>query len=81
MSTLFETFTDAFCHELHLGSPVIGKTSKGLIYGHVVNFLKDKKGNDKYEIIPDIGYPKGIVPKKSYKINANNVFLITIRKK
>ena len=80
MSTLFDSYTDSFCHELHLGSPVMGKTSKGFIYGHVVNFLKDKKGGNKYEIVPDLGYSKTITPKKSYKINENNVFLLTVKK-
>jgi len=83
MSTLFENYYDSLGHELVLGSPVLAKTSGYLIYGHVIDFGKDKKGEDKIIIIPDIGYKSNeeIKLKKDYKINWKNVYLIKINKK
>ena len=81
MSNLFETYYDSFGHELYLGSPVAAKTPKGFIYGHVVNFKKDKNGATRFEIVPDIGYNKNVTLKKSFKIKDINVFLINVKKK
>jgi len=81
MSNLFETYYDSFGHELMLGSPVAAKTSKGFIYGHVINFNKDKNNNSRFEIVPDIGHNKNVTLKKSFKIKDINVFLINIKKK
>jgi len=83
MSTLFENYYDSLGHELVLGSTVLCLTSQCRIYGHVVGFNKDKKGDDKIVIIPDIGYRsnKEIKLKKSYKINWKNVYLIKVNKK
>ena len=81
MSNLFETYYDSFGHELYIGSPVVARTSKGFIWGHVTNFYKDNKGNSKFEIIADIGRNKNVAVKKSYKIIDKNVFLINIKKK
>lgn len=83
MSTLFEIYWDGLGHELVLGSLVLAKTSGYTIYGHVVDFNKDKKGEDKIVIIPDIGYHsnKEIKLKKNYKIIWKNVYLIKVNKK
>lgn len=83
MSTLFESYYDSLGHELVLGSTVLAKTSGYTIYGHVVNFNKDKKGEDKIVIIPDIGYRsnKEVKLKKDYKITWKNVYLIKVNKK
>lgn len=82
MSTLFESYYDCLGHELSIGSPVLGFTSGMKIYGHVINFLRDKKGNDKFEVVPDIGYKsdKEVKLKKSYKISYRNICLIKIHK-
>lgn len=81
MSTLFETYYDSFGHELYSGSTVAAKTPKGFIYGHVVNFKKDKNGDSRFEIVPDIGYNKNVTLKKSFKVKDINVFLIKVKKK
>lgn len=83
MSTLFENYYDSLGHELAIGSTVLGMTSGYTIYGHVIRFEKDKKGEDKIVIIPDIGYRtnKEIKLKKTYKIGWKNVYLIKIKKK
>ena len=83
MSTLFENYYDSIGHELSIGSTVLGITSGYRIYGHVIGFDKDKKGDDKIIIIPDIGYRsnKEIKLKKNYKISWKNVCLIKVRKK
>ena len=83
MSTLFESYYDGLGHELVLGSTVMGMTSGYTIYGHVIGFDKDKKGEDKIIIIPDIGYRtnKEIKLKKTYKIGWKNVCLIKVGKK
>ena len=73
MSNLFETYYDSFGHEINIGSTVGARTSKGFIYGHVVNFITDKNGGLKFEITPDI---KNVTNKKTYKIKDKNVFLI-----
>ena len=83
MSTLFENYYDCLGHELSIGSTVLGITSKYTIYGHVIGFDKDKKGDDKIIIIPDIGYRSKIEVKlkKTYKISWKNVCLIKVKKK
>lgn len=80
MSTLFETYYDSFGHELTLGSLVTAKTPKGFIWGHVINFNKDKKGNTRFEIAADMGRNENIPVKKSYKIKDVNVFLLKNKK-
>ena len=83
MSTLFETYYDSLGHELVLGSTVMAVTCGYRIYGHVVDFDKDKKGEEKFVIVPDIGYKanKEIKLKKTYKISWKNVYLIKVKKK
>jgi hypothetical protein len=83
MSTLFETYYDSLGHEIFNGSSVMAKTCGYLIYGHVVNFDIDKKGEEKFVIIPDIGYKANteVILKKKYKVSWKNVYLINIKKK
>lgn len=81
MSTLFESYTDTFGHDLYIGSMVVAKTSKGYIYGHVTKFLKDKNNENICEIVPDLGHSPNIRPKKSYKIREINIFTLNIIKK
>lgn len=83
MSTLFESYYDSLGHELHIGDPVMGKTCGYMIYGHITEFSRDKNGNEKYTIIPDIGYRsnKEVELKKHYKISWKNVFLVKVTKK
>ena len=42
---------------------------------------KDKNGDTRFEIVPDIGYNKNVTLKKSFKIKDINVFLINVKKK
>lgn len=83
MSTLFENFYDSLGHEMHIGDPVMGVTCGYRIYGHIVDMTKDKNENEKYVIIPDIGYKsnKEVVLKKRYKISWRNVYLVKVTKK
>ena len=57
--------------------------SVGYIYGHIVDMVKDTKGNEKYMIVPDLGYSENLKDKlrKQYKINWRNVYQIEIKKK
>lgn len=82
MSTLFESYYDSLGHEMHIGETVIGYTCSYYIYGHIVDMSMDKNGNEKYTIIPDIGYRsnKPVTLKKKYKISCHNVYQIVIRK-
>lgn len=79
MSTLFENYFDSLGHEVHIGSTVMGKTRGFFIYGHITEMTKDSNGNEKYTIVPDIGYKseKEETLKKHYKISWKNVFLLT----
>ena len=83
MSTLFETYYDSLGHELVLGSTVMAITCGYRIYGHVIDFDKDKKGEEKFVIVPDIGYKanREVILKKKYKVSWKNVCLIKVRKK
>ena len=83
MSTLFETYYDSLGHEMHIGDPVMGKTRGYFIYGHIINFRKDKNGNEKYIIVPDLGYRSNtpVELKKHYTIGWKNVLLVTIKRK
>lgn len=83
MSTLFENYYDSLGHEMHIGMTVMAHTSGGYIYGHIVNMVKDTKGNEKYTIVPDLGYSENLKDKlrKQYKINWRNVYQIEIKKK
>jgi len=82
MSTLFENYYDCLGHELHIGDTVGGNTCGYIIYGHIVELNRDKNGNEKYTIIPDIGYRANseVKLKKQYKIGWKNVYLITVKK-
>ena len=83
MSTLFENYYDSLGHEMHIGETVMGCTTGGRIYGHIVDMCMDAKGNEKYTIVPDIGCTNNLLPKlkKQYKITWQNVYLITVKKK
>ena len=81
MSTLFESYYDSLGHEMHLGETVMGCTTGGRIYGHIVDMELDSKGNEKYTIVPDIGYANITNLKKKYKIGWKNVYLIKVTKK
>ncbi len=83
MSTLFENYYDSLGHEMHIGETVMGCTTGGRIYGHIVDMCVDSKGNEKYTIVPDIGCTTNLLPKlkKQYKITWRNVYLITVKKK
>ena len=48
MTTTKDVFYDSFCHEMHIGMTVMAHTSGGYIYGHIVDMVKDTKGNEKY---------------------------------
>ena len=82
MSTLFETFYDSLMHEMHINEMIMGCTSGGIIYGHIIDMYKDNKGNDKFVIAPDIGYSNNLANKlkKRYTINWNNVYQIRIKR-
>ena len=83
MSTLFETFYDSFCHELHLGNPVFIKVKGQFIFGTVVNFDYDKSGNQKFIVVPSPKYKGAGIDdlKRSYKVSDKNIFLAIIKKK
>lgn len=83
MSTLFESYYDSLGHEMHIGETVMGYTCGYYIYGHIVDMSMDKNGNEKYIIVPDIGYRsnKPVTLKKKYKIGWRNVYQITVKKK
>ena len=83
MSTLFENYYDSLGHEMHIGETVMGCTTGGRIYGHIIDMCMDAKGNEKYTIVPDIGCTNNLLPKlkKQYKITWRNVYLITVKKK
>lgn len=83
MSTLFETFYDSFCHELHLGDPVFIKVKGHFIFGSLTKFTTNKKGEIRYIVIPSVKYKEvGIVDlERSYKVSERNIFLANIKKK
>ena len=83
MSTLFDSYYDNLGHEMHIGDTVMGETCGYLIYGHIINILLDKNSEEKYVIIPDIGYKsnKTINLKKKYKKKKKKVSLIKITRK
>ena len=83
MSTLFETFYDSFCHELHLGDPVFIKVKGHFIFGTVVKFDYDKSGNQKFTVVPSAKYKGAGINdlKRSYKVSDKNIFLAVIKKK
>ena len=83
MTTTKDVLYDSFCHEMHIGMTVMAHTSGGYIYGHIVDMVKDTKGNEKYMIVPDLGYSESLKDKlgKQYKINWRNVYQIEIKKK
>ena len=83
MSTLFDTYYDAFDHELTIGSPVGFRRKDHFIYGTVTEIIYDSKNEYKFVVIPNIGWRGPNVPelKKSYKISHKNILLITIKQK
>ena len=80
MSTLFENYYDSLGHIIYIGSTVMCNTSGFRIYGHVTEMNIDKNGNEKYTVIPDIGYKsnKEIKLKKTYKVSWKNTYLINV---
>lgn len=83
MSSLFENYYDSLGNIVKIGDTVMGVTCGYKIYGHVVDVEFDKKGNEKYHIVPDIGCTKGKenTLKKLYKISYRNTYHITVKKK
>lgn len=81
MSTLFESYYDGLGHEMQIGMTVMANTSGGRIYGHIIEMFHDNKGDDKFTIIPDIGYCNINKLRKTYKVNWKNVYLIKVIKK
>ncbi len=83
MSTLFDTFYDSFCHELHLGDPVFIKVKGQFIFGTVVKFDYDKSGNQKFVVVPSVKYKEHGIDdlKRSYRVSDRNIFLAVIKKK
>jgi len=82
MSTLFETYYDDLGHELHIGDIVFFRTKGHLIFGNLVNFDSDKKGNIKYVVTPNPKYKElgNSDLKNSYKVSERNIYLATIKK-
>ena len=83
MSTLFDSYYDNLGNEISLGSPVMIVTCGNFIYGHVINFGKNSKDEDTFEVIPNIGYKhlnknKEIKLKKRYNISWKNTYLINV---
>ena len=81
MSTLFDNYYDCLGHEMQIGMTVEANTSGGIIYGHIVEMFRDNKGEDKFTIIPDIGYSNIAKLRKSYKIGWKNVYQIIVKMK
>lgn len=83
MSTLFDTYYDSIGHELHIGDPVFIRTGGRVIFGSLVKFDSDKKGNIKYNVVPSARYKAvGIDDlRRSYKVSEINIFLAVIKNK
>ena len=82
MSTLFDTYYDSFGHELQLGSPVFFKCAGKVIFGTLVKFTRNKKGELRYNVIPSVKYlEQGIELNRSYNVSEKNIFLAIIKKK
>ena len=77
MSTLFETFYDSFCHEIHIGQLVFFKTKGIILLGNIKEMKRDKNGDEKYVIVPKQSYkPEGIESfKKTYTVSWKNTFM------
>jgi len=82
MSTLFDTYYDSLGHELHIGDPVFIRTGGHVIFGSLVKFDSDKKGNIKYNVVPSAKYKAVGIDnlKRSYKVSEINIFLAVIKK-
>ena len=82
MSTLFETYYDSFGHELHLGDIVAFRTGGNILYGSIVKFSYDKKGNVKYNVVPSAKYLEhGIELRHNYNVSERNIFLAKLKNK
>lgn len=82
MSTLFDTYYDSFGHELRLGDIVLIRSCGQLIWGTLVKFDRNKKGDIRYNVIPSAKYlANGIQLKRNYKVSEFNIFLGNIKKK
>ena len=82
MTTLFENFYDSLGHEMHIGETVMAVTCGYRIYGHIIDITLDKKNQEKYVIVPDVGCTKGKESslKKQYKIGWRNVYKVNTKK-
>lgn len=74
-------YFDSFCHELHIGSPVMCLVCDYRIFGHIIDMSKDNKGNEKYVVVLDIGYKSSheIRLKRKYTVNWKRTFLINLK--
>lgn len=82
MSTLFKKCYDSLGHLISVGDTVMGITCGYQIYGHIIDITLDKKNEEKYTIIPDVGCTKGKESslKKQYKIGWKNVYKVNTKK-
>jgi len=82
MSTLFDTYYDSFGHELQIGSPVFFRCAGQILFGTLVKFGRNKKGELRYNIVPSVKYKEnGIELRRNYNVSDKNVFLAIIKKK
>ena len=84
MSTLFDTYYDSFCNELHIGDNVMFKVKGKLIIGSLAKFTSNKKGEIRYTVVPSAIYKTHSEYddlKRSYNVSDKNIFLIHIKKK
>ena len=68
--------------ELQIGSPVFFRCAGQILFGTLVKFGRNKKGELRYNIVPSVKYKEnGIELRRNYNISDKNVFLTKFKNK